>query len=69
MLLRQLQHCVGHAGRHVPHYILFAGKVAGDAAHAQRLDALHVRHDRRRALGRVTRQRLRLKIRPVFTSA
>ena len=47
---------------------LFAGEVAGNAAHAQRLDALDVGDDRRRALGRVAGQRFREKG-AVFTSA
>ena len=55
----QRQQRAGHAVGGVAHHALFAGEVAGDAAHAQRLDALDVGHDRRCALGRVARQRLR----------
>ncbi len=58
MLSRQFHYCVCHAARRMPHHVLFAGKVAGDALYSQLFNPLDVRHNRSGAFRRVAHLRL-----------
>jgi len=56
--LRQIQHGIGDAGGQMPHHVFFAGKITGDAAHAELLDSRDIGHDRCGAFGCIAIDRL-----------